>query len=141
MKGEDFSLFCMYSFGKLKYFHRRERNKPEILGDALSCRASPLFQQSTGLLENSPLAERLKAASTCGRYGTLSHALPEALPLDSAKGTLSLWKPGFVDLRSIGECLGLKMRICSSESLFSLSPAALPVHERQASVPPVRPAR
>ena len=44
--------------------------------NALSCRAFPLFQQSTGLLENSPFAERLKAASTCGRYGTLSQTLP-----------------------------------------------------------------
>ncbi|MCM1529332.1 MAG: hypothetical protein NC093_04975, partial [Alistipes sp.] len=38
-------------------------------------------------------AERLKASSTYGRYGTLSHTLPKALPLDSAKGTLPLLKP------------------------------------------------
>ena len=29
-------------------------------GDALSCRASPLKKQSTGLFFNSPLAERLR---------------------------------------------------------------------------------
>ncbi|MDY3791213.1 MAG: hypothetical protein SOZ56_01905 [Oscillospiraceae bacterium] len=36
------------------------KGKPlTIPGDALSCRASPLEKQSTGLFFNSPLAERL----------------------------------------------------------------------------------
>jgi hypothetical protein len=41
---------------------------------------SPLFKQSTGLFENSPLAERLNATQ-----GFALHP-PETLSLDSAKG-------------------------------------------------------
>ena len=72
-----------------------------------SCRASPLFQHSAGLLEISPLAERLKATQSVALRGTLSHTLLEALlacrlrhcfcfaevstghpqPLETAKGT------------------------------------------------------
>ena len=88
-------LKCIF-FGKLRLSNRREKNKPGVLGDALSCRASPLRKQSTGLFSGSPLAGRLKASSTSGRFGTPSQTLPEALPLDSAKGTLSLWNPGVI---------------------------------------------
>jgi len=37
------------------------RKSIDSLGDALSCRASPLQKQSTGLFLNSPLAERFVA--------------------------------------------------------------------------------
>ena len=53
----------------------------------LTCRAFPLFKQSAGLFENSPFAERLNVLQ-----GSALHP-PEALPLDSAKGITSLWKP------------------------------------------------
>ena len=67
----------------------------------------PLKKQSTGLFFNSPFAKRFEAicgvtphsvgrcrAATKGT-GLLSlpHTPPEALPLDSAKGTQSLWNP------------------------------------------------
>ncbi|MBP3380086.1 MAG: hypothetical protein J6K77_04415, partial [Ruminococcus sp.] len=35
------------------------------------------------------------------RLGALPQTLPEAPPLDSAKGALSLWKPGFVGFASL----------------------------------------
>ena len=38
------------------------------------------------------------------RFGTLSQTLPEAPPLDSAKGTLSLWKPGVIGFADLGLC-------------------------------------
>ena len=67
----------------------------------------PLKKQSTGLFFYSPFAKRFEAicgvtphsvgrcrAATKGT-GLLSlpHTPPEALPLDSAKGTQSLWNP------------------------------------------------
>ena len=67
----------------------------------------PLEKQSSGLFFNSPFAKRFEAicgvtphsvgrcrAATKGT-GLLSlpHTPPEALPLDSAKGTQSLWNP------------------------------------------------
>ena len=38
------------------------------------------------------------------RFGALPQTLPEALPLDSAKGTSSLWKPGVVGCADMGLC-------------------------------------
>ena len=63
--------------------------------DALSYRASPLRKQFTGLFSDSPLAERL-------RFFGLRPNPPEALPLDSAKGTQSLWNP----VRGLGKHFG-----------------------------------
>ena len=54
----------------------RMRNK----GHALSCRASPLQKQSTGLFLNSPLAERLRV----GEFRTLRSATRDAVPLTPA---------------------------------------------------------
>ena len=62
-----FKCIFMFQFWKLRFLNRREKRKPGVLGDALSCRASPLQKQSTGLFSDSPLAGRLKASSTCGR--------------------------------------------------------------------------
>ncbi len=77
------------------------------LGDALSCRASPLFnsiavkskcdipsrsnsilphvQTACCLTFGQPLTERLNASQSFALHGTLSHTLPETLPLDSVK--------------------------------------------------------
>ena len=77
---ETFSLLLNYNIINL--------NKISIyLGNALSCRAFPLSKQSYGLFGNSPFAERLTLCRASPRTP------PEALPLDSAKGTLSLWNP------------------------------------------------
>ena len=80
---------------------------PIFLGNAFTCKAFPLKKQSTGLFFNSPFAKRFEAicgvtphsvgrcrAATKGT-GLLSlpHTPPKALPLDSAKGTQSLWNP------------------------------------------------
>jgi len=59
-------------------------------GDAFSYKASPLEKQSTGLFFNSPLAMRLRIISL---FFKSCEQRPEALPLDSAKGTQSLWNP------------------------------------------------
>ena len=52
-------------------------------GEALTCRASPLRKQSTGLFFDSPLAERLRYVSL---FSISWEKRPEALPLDSGKG-------------------------------------------------------
>ena len=88
----------------------------------------PLKKQSTGLFFNSPFAKRFEAicgvtphsvgrcrAATKGT-GLLSlpHTPPEALPLDSAKGTQSLWNPihwykDFFDRLKSSRLLSLKL--------------------------------
>ena len=58
------------------------------LGEALSCRASPLQKQSTGLFLNSPFAERF--AVICG---ALPHTPQGLSALDLTKGLQTLWNP------------------------------------------------
>jgi len=82
------------------------RERLHLQGDPNRVR-HPLKKQSTGLFFNFPFAKRFEAicgvtphsvgrcrAATKGT-GLLSlpHTPPEALPLDSAKGTQSLWNP------------------------------------------------
>ena len=64
------------------------------LRDAFTCKASLFQKQSTGLFLKFTLAKRLR------NCGALPHTPPEALPLDSAKGTQSLWNPihGYINL-------------------------------------------
>ena len=50
-------------------------------GDALTCRASPLRKQPTGLFSDSPLAERLRFVSPLSKS---CERRPETLSLDSA---------------------------------------------------------
>ena len=57
------------------------------------------------------------------RLGTPSQTLPEALPLDSAKGALPLLKPGFAGCADLGRCP--KPRYCAGLS-FSTMPLRLP---------------
>lgn len=84
----DFLLLYSICYKKEKSEQRLGLLKNQ--GNVLSYRTLQLQKQFTGLFLNSSFAEHLKAV-----FRTLLRPPPETPPLDSAKGTLSLWNPIF----------------------------------------------
>ncbi|MBP3380664.1 MAG: hypothetical protein J6K77_07385, partial [Ruminococcus sp.] len=60
--------------------------------------------------------------------------LPEALPLDSAKGTLSLWKPGVIGFADLGLC----PKPCQRRCLWTLPKGHCPFGNPVLSAAPIK---